>query len=287
VPPTAARRRSADTSLGMGAQPSLARPGVLRLIAVLSLVCAASTASAQTDASEAPEANPGRPTVSTPAALVPTGYLQFETGVLGAADSGEFSARYGLNEVMKFTVAPRLELLAGSEPFVHSVVGTQGQNAAGDVSLGFQAVAFQGEGVKPTIAFSYFHRAYAGEATDFDSGSTKNTGIVLVSTDISGFHFDVNAMFNEAVNGRAHRVQYGQTLSVSHALVGNFSLSGEISRFTQPFQHGNAIQNLWAFAYKARNTLVFDIGFSRGLTSSSTQWQAFTGFTYLLPKKLL
>jgi hypothetical protein len=29
-------------------------------------------------------ANPGRPTIATPAALTPSGYLQFETGVLGA-----------------------------------------------------------------------------------------------------------------------------------------------------------------------------------------------------------
>lgn len=266
---------------------SSAGSAFLRFAWLLCMLCVASAASAQTDTSEGPEANPGRPTVSTPATLVPTGYLQFETGVLGAADSREFSARYGLNEVMKFTVAPRLELLAGSEPMVHSVIGTRGENTAGDVSLGFQAVALQGEGVRPTVAFSYFHRAYAGDATDLDSGSTRNTGIVLVSTDIKKFHFDVNAMFNEAVNGAASRVQYGQTLSVSHDLFGNLSLSAEISRFTQPFLHGNAIQNLWALGYKARNTLVFDIGFSRGLTSSSTQWQAFAGFTYLLPRKLL
>ena len=259
----------------------------LRFAWLLCMLCVASAGSAQTDASDAPEANPGRPTVSTPATLVPAGYLQFETGVLGAADSGEFSARYGLNEVMKLTVAPRLELLVGSEPVVHSVVGTRGENAAGDVSLGFQAVALQGQGIRPTVAISYLHRAYAGAATDFDSGSTKNIGIVLVSTDIKKFHFDVNAMFNEAVDGPVSRVQYGQTLSVSHDLVGNLSLSGEISRFTQPFLHSNAIQNLWTLGYKARNTLVFDIGFSRGLTSSSTQWQAFAGFTYLLPRKLL
>lgn len=244
-------------------------------------------AAAQSTAPAEPDANPGRPTVSTPATLVPAGYLQFETGVLGAADSGEFSARYGLNEVMKFTVAPRLELLAGSEPTVHSVIGGQGANGAGDGLLGLQAVTLEGEGVKPTVAVSYFHRAYAGDAPDLDSGSATNSGILLVSSDIRGFHFDVNAIFNEAVNGAASRTQFGQTLSISHNLIGNFSLSGEISRFTQPFLHGNAIQNLWAFGYKARNTLVFDIGFSKGLTSTSTQWQAFAGFTYLLPKKLL
>src|SRR5690348_15416734 len=49
-------------------------------------------------------ANPGRPTVSTPATLTPVGYLQFETGVLGAEHSGEFANRTGINEVVKLSV---------------------------------------------------------------------------------------------------------------------------------------------------------------------------------------
>src|SRR5450432_3559397 len=48
-----------------------------------------------------PAANPARPTISNPATLTPVGYLQFETGVLGAADSPEFSSRTGMNEVIK------------------------------------------------------------------------------------------------------------------------------------------------------------------------------------------
>src|ERR1700676_2503591 len=74
---------------------------------------------AQSQDEDAPEANPGRPTVSTPATLTPIGYLQFETGVLGASHSGEFSSRTALNEVMKLSVVPRLELLAAAEPVVH------------------------------------------------------------------------------------------------------------------------------------------------------------------------
>ena len=37
---------------------------------------------------------------------------------------------------------------------------------------------------------------------------------------------------------------------------------------------------------EARNNLVFDAGFNRGLTKSSTRWEAFVGFTYLLPHRL-
>src|SRR5712664_2697379 len=84
------------------------------LLSMLTLV-----ADAQKPDDTSVEANPGRPTVSTPATLVPVGYLQFETGVLGATHSPEFSSRFGLNEVMKLSVTPRLELITSAEPFVH------------------------------------------------------------------------------------------------------------------------------------------------------------------------
>src|SRR5580693_5315767 len=67
-----------------------------------------------------PEANPARPTVSTPATLTPVGYLQFETGSLGATTSPEFGTRIGINHVTKLTVLPRLELLVQTKPYVHS-----------------------------------------------------------------------------------------------------------------------------------------------------------------------
>jgi hypothetical protein len=67
-----------------------------------------------------PEANPGRPTVSTPATLTPVGYLQFENGVLFAEDSTQFSKRIGVGQVTKLSVLPRLELFLQSEPLAIS-----------------------------------------------------------------------------------------------------------------------------------------------------------------------
>src|SRR5260370_249719 len=46
---------------------------------------------AQSGIPSVPEANPRRPTVSTPATLTPIGYLQFENVALFAEDSAEFS----------------------------------------------------------------------------------------------------------------------------------------------------------------------------------------------------
>ena len=260
------------------------------LSAFLALLFCAQRARAQSSApgesDDDPEANPGRPTVSTPATLTPVGYLQFETGVLGASDSPGLSSQVGFGEVIKLSVAPRLELLAAAQPIAYSTSHGMGSNDAGDVSFGAQVAIFRGEGVTPTIAVSYFHRAYNGAAPDLDIGSSLNSGLLLASADVKGFHYDANAIFNELNEGPVRRAQFGQTLSISHPIVGKFSLSGEIWHFTQPFLRGNAVGNLWALGYAARKTLVLDAGFDHGLTSTSTQWEAFAGFTYLFPHRL-
>jgi hypothetical protein len=252
----------------------------------LGIALFAQTATAQSATDDEPDANPGRPTISTPATLTPVGYLQFETGALGANHSGEFSSRTGLNEVLKLSVLPRLELLASAEPVVHFRAQGITANGQGEVFLGAQAVLTQGEGARPTVAVSYFHRSYDGGAPELDFGSPANSVLLLASADVKGFHYDANAMLNELVQGPVRRAQFGQSLSISHPLKGKFSLSGEIWHFTQPFLRGNAVGNLWAVSYAARKTLVFDGGFNRGLTGTSTRWEAFVGFTYLLPHRL-
>jgi hypothetical protein len=101
-----------------------------------------------------PDANPARPTVSTPATLTPTGYLQFETGSLGATTSREFGTRIGINQVTKLTVLPRLELLVPTEPYIHSSNSKGGDKEIhpGEVFAGAQVVILAGDGTRPTIA---------------------------------------------------------------------------------------------------------------------------------------
>lgn len=261
----------------------MVRPSYLWLAAFLFALLA--TAAAQEP--DEPVANPGRPTVSTPATLTPVGYLQFETGFLQATHSPEVPSQASVNEVMKFSLSNRIELLAGSGPFAHSRVDGQSANEVGDVLLGVQGILRQGEGARPTVALSYFHRVYSGDAPDLDIGSARDSALLLASADVKGFHYDTNFLFNEVIDAGIHRAQFGQTLSVSHSLGGKFGVSGEIWHFTQPFLRGNAVGSLWALNYNLRKNLVFDGGFNRGLTTTSTRWEEFFGFTYLLPRKIL
>ena len=239
---------------------------------------------AQAQGQDELEANPGRPTVSTPATLTPTGYLQFETGFLAAGHSPEFSSRYSFTEVVKLSLTSRIELLASAEPIVHFTAEGTTANRVADIFLGAQGVLYHGKGAKPTLAVSYFHRAYDGGAPEFDFGSPTNSSLVLASADVKGFHYDAIAFFTELEQGPG--AQFGQSLTISRPFMHRFTLSGEIWHFTQPFLRNNAVGNLWAVSYAARKTLVFDVGFNGGLTGISTQWEVFAGFTYLLPNRL-
>ncbi len=240
---------------------------------------------AQSTPVDTPEANPGRPTVSTPATLTPVGYLQFENGFLFAKDSLEFSERLALNQVTKLTVHPRIELILQTEPLVHSDLSTQHELHEGEVFAGAQTVLIPGHESRPTVSVSYFRRLHASVAPEIDIGTFRQSVLILVSGDVYGFHFDANGIATEQNDGSVRRAQFGQTLSVSHSLKG-FTISGEIWHFSQPFHQGNAVGNLWAASYPLRRNLVVDGGFNCGLTSTSTQWELFAGFTYLLPHRL-
>jgi hypothetical protein len=253
----------------------------------LPLICWAqndNTSSSQSQ--EEPAANPGRPTISTPATLTPVGYFQFETGILGAQHSGEFADRTAMNEVVKFAPARRLQLLVASEPAVFSDLGDTHSRDAGGVSLGAQVVLLPGNERRPTLSVSYLRTVYDGTAPDLDIGSSRNSALVLFSADVRKWHIDTNYFLNEQISSDVHRAQLGQTLSVAHPIAGKLSWTGELWHFTQPFLNGHAAGFLTGPAYSVTPRLVFDIGFNRGLTTTSTRWQFFTGFTYLLPKKL-
>ena len=252
-----------------------------RLLFAFILGC--STAVAQSAQPFVPSANPARPTITTPASLTPVGYLQFETGGAFAQDSTGFNHWANLNEEVKLTVHPRFELIL---PFV-PVAGTTGPSVTGfgGLGVGGQMVLLGTGDAHTTLSISYLHLAISSPVPDTDIGTASNSGLVLFSTDAGKFHIDSNAMFNQQISGSDSRTQYGQTLAISHP-AWKLTGAGEIGHFTQPFLHGDAVGLLFAISYPVRKNLVVDGGFEHGLTATSTQWEEFFGFTYLLPHKL-
>jgi len=155
------------------------------------------SSAAQSGTSAVPDANPGRPTVSTPAALTPVGYLQLENGTLFAEHSTEFSNRFGVSQVTKLAVLPRLELLLETEPLAISQSEDQTAVHEGEVFAGVQSVLFSGTASRPTVSVSYIRRVHVSVAPELDIGTFRQSGLFLLSDDIHGFHIDMNGIVAE------------------------------------------------------------------------------------------
>jgi hypothetical protein len=294
-----------------------------RILPAVALLLGATAAFAQAAPNAPPSANPARTTVTNPATLPPVGYLQFEQGYLGSLNSPETASQYSVNQVTKLAVHPRLMLAVSSQPFAASTASAGGPTSrdAGAVQVGFQAVLFTPtltpppaktpadaapEAQKspiPTVAIGYYHTIYGGTAADIDLGSATNTLLMLFSGDVGGFHYDTNYVVNEQDGDSniglrtIHRAQFAQTLSVNHSAFNpNLQVSVEVYHFSQPLVTATAagravgradlLDLLVAPSYQVRPNLVIDGGFSHGFTSTSTRWQSFAGFTYLLPHRL-
>ena len=160
---------------------------------------------AQSGTTSVPDANPGRPTVSTPATITPVGYLQFENGALFAQDSTEFSDRIGVSQVTKLSVLPRLELFLQSEPLAIGQAQAQTAVHEGEVFAGAQGVLFAGGKSRPTVSASYIRRVHVSVAPELDIGTFRQSSSILLSDDLYGFPIDTNGIVAEQVQGGVHR----------------------------------------------------------------------------------
>jgi len=255
-----------------------------------------------------PTANPARPTVTNPAHIPPPGFLQFEQGIVEAANSPgqpRVDGQFSVVQTTKLALGHYFMIQAADQPFAHTSSGYGfASKDTGDLLLGAQVLLTdenEGYSAKPTIAFGYNRRVRSGTSADLDTGSFSQGALALMSGSLHGIHYDTNAIFNEqhgqnAAGANVRRAQFGQSLSLTRQLTKPLSLTGEVWHFTQPLvatsrsgkaiAHANAVGLLIAAGYSVRPNLIFDAGIDHGLTSTSTAWEGLLGFTYLLPHRL-
>ncbi len=254
-----------------------------------------------------PQANPARPTVTIPARIPPTGYLQFEQGFVHADSSpGGTLSQTALSQTTKIALTTRLMAQFITEPFARSSVAAAGPGTLsddpGDLDLGVQVLALKSAGVIPAVSVGYIRRVRSGTSANLDVGDSSQSVLLLLGGDLGGgFHYDSNILFNEQNAGLERRAQFGQTLAISRPILGatfqqRLGAIAELSHFTQPFptqgsdgsrpDRANAVDLLFVATYSFRPNIIFDVSVDHGLTSTSTQWQGGFGFTYLLPHRL-
>jgi hypothetical protein len=230
-------------------------------------------------------ANPGRPAMATSALLTPVGYAQFESGMLYAMGSAQFSHRTGEEQTMRLTVAPSLQFILSSEPVAYSSTSQEELTQRGDAQAGVQMILMPGHGIRPTISSSYLHLVKGGTASSLDIGGYANSALLMASADLGQFHVDDNVFLNET-EGAVRRAQWGHAVAVSHPVTSKVGATAELRYFTQPLTGGTGFSALWAANYSVRPNLVIDTGLVRGFTGTSTQWQVASGVTYVLPHKI-
>ena len=256
-----------------------------------------------------PEASPARPTVTAPAHIPPTGYLQFEQGFNRAADSPSgVSGQSSINQTTKIALTTRILIQLVSQPYTYNTtdIPTTPTNAPGDLDLGAQYILHKQAGPLPVVGIAYIRRMRSGTSANLDVGDYSQSALLLLSGDLPhGFHYDANLILNDLSSDQnsisaSHTTRHGQlaqSAALSHILFAkatNGRLSGvaELSHFAQPFliapvsQHPSTLGLLFAAGYTLRPNIVLDASFDHGLTSTSTQWQGGFGLTYLLPHRL-
>ena len=255
-----------------------------------------------------PVATPARPTVTLPAHIPPSGYLQFEQGVNEADASPDGVDRQAAaSETIKIALDTRLLVQLVTQPYTYNVASDGSgyrttSNDPGDLIFGAQGIVHKSVGALPTVALEYDRRVRAGTSADLDVGSYSQGAILLMSGDLpAGIHYDSNVSIYEQNNGPVRRPQLEQSLALSHSLLhrltgGRLAGVAELSHYTQPLVHSdvygrpvdraNTLGLLFATSYSIHPNLVLDFAFDHGLTSTSTQWQGSFGFTYLLPHRL-
>jgi hypothetical protein len=199
------------------------------------------------------------------------------------------------------------DILAGAQAVLFLPRGTASAAAQPADAVQASGTAQHRTVSAPTVALGYLGRVHAGSTPDIDQGGYANSLVLLVSGDVGVFHYDINFLANEQTDSQplvntstvhtVRRAQLAQTLSINRPLFSQqLQLSTELYHFTQPFvssddaghpvRGGRLIDVLVALSYQLRPNLVFDSGFSHGFTATSTRWQSFAGFTYLLPHRL-
>ena len=233
---------------------------------------------------DVPQANPSRPTITAPAHIPPTGYLQFEQGFNRAVSSPQgVSAQSSITQATKIALTTRILVELLSQPYAYSTTDpAPASSAPGDLDLGAQYVLHKAAGSLPVIAISYIRRVRTGTAANLDSGDFVQSALLLLSGDLPfDFHYDSNIFLNEQRsddNGGSsthitRRAQSAQTFSISHPLFNhatNGRLAGvvEISHFTQPFittpavRRANTLDLLFSVTYNLRPNIVLDVDVS-------------------------
>jgi len=249
----------------------------------VSIAAVATGAPAYSNAADEVAVTPYRPTVSTPAALSATDWIEVELGLLsssGGAPPSRDSAPY----TIKLAFSDNWGVRIGGELWVRDI-GAKGRNIDGIGDTAFvlkrrfavdDKSAFGLElGVMSPTAPAGLHGGSGG--TDYGMNA-------IYSTDFgSAFHTDLNYSVTRvglATAGQGRDLALWAA-ALSYAVDPQWGLTGELSG-TQQSGADPTRQLLLAATYSPYKRITWDLGFARGMTTATASWSVFAGCTFLV-----
>lgn len=227
---------------------------------------------------------PYRPTVSTPAALSATDWIEVELGLLnsrGGAPPPRNSAPYAI----KLAFSDNWGVRISGELWVRDI-GATGRNIDGIGDTAFvlkrrfavnEQSAFGLEwGVMSPTAPAGLHGGSGG--TDYGVNA-------IYSTDFAAFHADINysvTRVGSATGGESRDLALWAA-ALSYAVNPQWGLTGELSG-TQQSGADPTRQLLLAATYSPHKPITWDFGFARGMTTATPSWSVFAGCTFLVSR---
>ena len=235
-------------------------------------------------AEELPSVTPYRPTVSNPAALSQPGWLEIETG-WNSSRFSDSSSRGNLPYLLKLAFSDTLGVLLGGDAYIdQSDLAGNRLSGAGDTLLMLKQKWAASEDGNSAYGLEYgFKSPTAKEG--LGNGKTDYLANGIYSTELSGNTIDLNAnltVLGDAQPGEAVQ-QWGWATTWSRPLNDRWGIAAELSGYTrQGTQAGS--QFLGAVSYNMNRRVVWDAGFTAGLSPGTATWSVFAGVSVLAAK---
>lgn len=245
------------------------------------VLCAISTLAY---AEEPPAVTPYRPTVSNPAALSQPGWLEVEAGWNGSKASDN-SSRGNLPYLLKFAFSDRLGVLLGGDAYIEQTDPTgESLRGAGDTLLLLKQKWTPDNVDNTALGLEYgFKSPTAKEG--LGSGTTDYLVNGIYSAELSGNTLDLNlnlTLLGDAQVGEG-RQQWGWATTWSRSLNDSWGVAAELSGSVRQGTDA-ASQFLGALSYAVNRRVVWDAGFTAGISPAAPKWSVFAGVSVLAAK---
>lgn len=227
--------------------------------------------------------DPTRPTVSEAATVHRPGVLQVEYGGSFDFRSPDFRSQSAAPLGLQFAVSDRLRLDVDFDTVISQSGPAGGRvTRAGDVRLGFKAVAREGPKRRLAVAFAYAMKLpAASEEEGLGTGRVDHNVRLILNRTFGKADLIVNGSYlNVGREESGRRASGAQAVfRVDFELPKNFGINTELYGQSVQDEQPRGLYTLGALTYKVNRRLRLDVGARAGFGREAPRFGIFAGMT--------